>query len=101
MYTLPAKTPSEAKLVTFDFATEAAAGVALSTPSVAKAVISGTDPAAIGLTIGAVIATGLQAQALVSGGIAGVVYKLTCTVNAANSEVHQIIAQLAVSVDAA
>ena len=50
---------------------------------------------------GAVIATGLQAQALVSGGVDGVVYQLTCTVNAANSEVHQIIAKLAVSVDAA
>lgn len=101
MYTLPAKTPTEAKLVTFDFTTEAAAGVALSTPAVAKAVLSGTDPGAIGLTIGAVIATDLQAQALVSGGIDGVVYRLTCTVDAANGEKHQIIARMAVDASAA
>lgn len=101
MYTLPAKTPTEAKLCTFDFTTEAASGVVLSSPTVAKSVISGTDPGAASLTIGAAIVTGMQAQALVSGGLDGVVYQLTCTVSAANSEVHQILAKMAVSVSAA
>ena len=101
MYTLPAKTPTEAKLCTFDFTTEAASGSVLSGPTVAKAVISGADPGAASLTIGAAIVTGMQAQALVSGGLTGVVYQLTCTVTADNGEVHQILARMAVDVGAA
>ena len=101
MYTLPAKTPTEAKLVTFDFTTEAVAGSVLSSPSVAKSVLSGTDPAAVGLTIGSAVATDLQVQAMVSGGIAGVTYQLTCTASADNGEVHQILAKMAVAADAA
>ena len=101
MYTLPAKTPSEVKLVTFDFATEAVAGIALSTPTVDKAVLSGTDPAAANLTVGAAMVSGLTVLCLVGGGLAGVVYQLTCTVTAANGEVHQILARLAVDASAA
>ena len=101
MYTLPAKTPTEQKLVTFDYTTEAVAGNTLSSPGVAKALISGADPGAAGLTVGAAVVVGLQAQALVSGGVDGAVYQLTCTVDASNGERHQIIAKLAVSVDAA
>lgn len=101
MYTLPAKTPTEEKIVTFDFTIEAVAGSILSAPTIAKSVISGTDPAAVSLTVGAPSVSGLQAQALVSGGLDGVVYQLVCTVNADNGEVHQILASLAVSVTAA
>jgi hypothetical protein len=101
MFTLPAKTPTEEKLVTFDFTSEAVAGSVLTNPSVAKDVISGVDPGAAGLTVGGTIVVALQAQALVSGGLAGVTYRLTCTVDADNGEVHQIIAQMAVSADAA
>lgn len=101
MYTLPAKTPSEVKLVTFDFTTEAVAGVVLSNPTVDKAVISGTDPAAASLTVGTAMVSGLTVLCLVGGGLAGVVYQLTCTVTAANGEVHQILARLAVDAAAA
>lgn len=101
MYTLPAKTPTEAKLVTFDFTTEAVADNTLSSPTVAKALISGDDPAAVGLTVGAAVAVGLQAQALVSGGVDGAVYRLTCTATASNGEVHQIIARMMVDAAAA
>jgi hypothetical protein len=101
MYTLPAKTPTEAKLCTFDFATEAVAGSVLSAPSIAKSVLYGTDPAAAGLTVGAAVATDLQVQALVSGGLNGVTYQLTCTATADNGEVHQILARLAIDASAA
>jgi len=101
MHTLPAKTPSEAKLVTFDFTTEAVAGNTLSGPTVAKALISGSDPGAASLTVGSAAAVGLQVQALVSGGVDGCVYQLTCTADASNGERHQIIARLAASVAAA
>lgn len=101
MYTLPAKTPSEAKLVTFDFTTEAVAGNTLSGPTVAKALISGNDPGAASLTVGSAVAVGLQVQALVSGGVDGADYQLTCTATASNGEVHQILAVLAVRGDAA
>ena len=101
MYTLPAKTPTEAKLVTWDFSTEAVAGSVLSSPGVAKSLLAGVDPAAASLTVGTVIATDLQAQALVSGGLHGCTYQLTCTVTADNGEVHQIIARMAVDAAAA
>ena len=101
MYPLPAKTPTEEKLVTFDFTIEAVVGSVLSGPTVAKSVISGNDPAAVGLTVGSASVSGLQAQALVSGGLDGVTYQLTCTVDADNGEVHQILASLAVSETAA
>ena len=97
MYPLPAKTPTEEKLITFDFTIEAVAGSVLTNPSVAKSVITGTDPGAAGLTVGGASVSGLQAQALVSGGLDGVTYQLTCTVDADNGEVHQILASLAVS----
>jgi hypothetical protein len=101
MYPLPDKTPTEEKLITFDFAVEAVVGSVLSLPTVDKSVVSGTDHGAAALTVGPVSIDGLQAQALVSGGIDGVTYRLACTVAADNGEVHQIIATLAVAVDAA
>lgn len=101
MYTLPAKTPTEQKFVTFDFTTEAVAGNTLSGPSVAKALLSGADPGAASMTIGSVVAVGLQVQALVSGGVDGAVYQLICTTTASNGEVHQIIARMAVNATAA
>ena len=101
MYPLPAKTPTEEKLVTFDFTIEAVSGSVLSGPIVEKSVITGDDPAAAGLTVGTAIVSGLQAQAMVSGGLDGVTYLLTCTVDASNGEVHQILASLLVSNTAA
>lgn len=101
MYPLPAKTPTEEKLITFDFTIEAVAGSVLSSPTVGKSVLTGTDPGAAALTVGPASVDGLQAQALVSGGLDGVTYQLTCTVDADNGEVHQILASLAVSETAA
>ncbi len=101
MYPLPAKTPTEEKLVTFDFTIEAVAGSILSSPTVAKSVISGIDLGAAALTVSSVSVIGLQAQALVSSGLDGVTYQLTCTVNADNGEVHQSLASLPVNVTAA
>jgi len=101
MYTLPAKTPTEQKLITFDFTTEAVVGNTLSSPTVAKALLSGADPGAASLTVGSVAVGALQVQAMVSGGIDDAVYQLTCTATASNGEVHQIIASIKTSAKAA
>lgn len=101
MFNLPAKTPAESKLVTFDFANEAATETTLSSPTVAKALISGGDAGAAALNIGAASVVGRTVQAMISAGIDGSTYRLTCTAAASNGEVHQITALLPVSVDAA
>lgn len=96
MQTLPNKSQGEAKVITFDFTKELAEGTTLSSPTVAKSVISGTDPGAAGLTVGSASVAGSLVQALVSAGVEGAVYKLLARATASNGEVHEIAARLGI-----
>lgn len=100
MITLPNKTPAEDKVVTFDFAPEANSNSVLSSPTVAKSVISGNDPGAVGLQVGVPAVSGLTVMVMIVGGLDGVAYELLCTAHASNGEIHQIAAGLGISVDA-
>src|SRR5574337_1277588 len=101
MFALPAKTPTEDKVVTFDFSGEAATGSTLSLPVVTKSLISGTDTGAAALTVGTPSASGMTVLVLVSGGLEGSLYELYCEVTASNGEVHDRAAALRVTVLAA
>lgn len=100
MFQLPGKTPSEAKVVTFDFSSEAAVGATLSAPVITKTLISGTDTAAATLTVGVPVVSGQTVLVLVSAGTDANRYGLKCQVQSSNDEVHEIQAQMAVSVGA-
>lgn len=97
----PDKTPGETKLCTFDFASEMAAGATLSNPEVTKTVVSGTDPDAVGLTLGTPAVSGSTLKVLVSGGVEGVRYQLLAQVDADNGEVHQLSATITTKASAA
>ena len=100
MTPFPAKTPTEDKVLTFDFSKEVAVGTVLTAPVVAKSLGSGTD-IGVSLTLGLPTVSALTVLVLASAGLDGNVYDLTCTVNGASSEVHQILASMLVSVNAA
>lgn len=97
----PAKTPSEVKLVTFDFTSEAATDAVLSNAVVeASSVISGSG--VIGdITVTSILVTAQSVSALVGGGVSDTKYRLTCTVDADNGETHQIDKDLPVKDTAA
>lgn len=101
MFALPAKTPTEDKVVTFDFSGEAAAGSTLSLPTVTKSLLSGTDTGAASLTVGTPTVSGLTVLVLVSAGLEGSLYELYCEVTASNGEVHDRAAEMRVTVRAA
>lgn len=100
MFALPDKTPTEAKVVTFDFSGEAAVGATLTGPVVAKSVLSGTDPGAAALSVGSPSVAGQTVLVMVSGGLDGVRYELYCSVTASNGEEHERAAALRASVAA-
>lgn len=94
----PDKAPGEAKLCTFDFTNEAAATSVLSSPSVAKSLVSGSDTGAATLTVGSpAVEPGTKyVKVLISAGTDANKYKLVATVAADNGETHQIAATMQV-----
>lgn len=66
--------------VVFEFLSELGAGETISTQSVAASVWSGTDASPSSLISGSASASGTQVTQLVTGGVEGVVYNLTCTI---------------------
>jgi hypothetical protein len=100
MSTLPKKTPTEAKVVTFDFSSEAAVGATLSSPVVTKSLVAGTDTGAASLTVGVPAISGQTILVLVSAGTDANKYGLKCSVQASNGETHEIAAQMPVALDA-
>ena len=96
---LPSKTVDEAQVVTFDFTNEA--GGTLTSPSIAKSTIVGTDPSASSLTLSAPLVSGAQVSSLVSAGTDECSYQLLCTVNDSTGEVYQQSASITVTTAAA
>jgi hypothetical protein len=101
VFTLPNKTPTEKKVVTFPFGTECAAGAILSTSLVAKANEDGNDPGAAALTVGTPQLQGTDLLVLIEAGLEATWYDLLATVADADGEVHQLAARLYVTANAA
>lgn len=101
--TFPDKTPTEAKVCAFDFSSERAEGSTLSSPAVSKALVSGSDAGAAGLTLGTpeMDGDGVTLKVLVSAGVEGSKYRLVATCDASNGEVHEIAATVLVVESAA
>ena len=91
---LLSKTVAEAQVVSFDFSGEREG--TLSGGTVAKSVITGTDPSAASLTLSAPVTSGSAVSTLVSGGTDEVSYELLCLVNDSTGEVHTLAAILSV-----
>jgi hypothetical protein len=82
-----AKTPIEAKVVTFDF--QLVATGALTIPTVEALTLAGSDPDAAGLTLGTPTIAGSSVLCLVEDGVNDCTYVLTCTVTDASNQIHQ------------
>jgi hypothetical protein len=101
VYTLPNKTPTEKKVVTFPFGTEVHSGAVLSSPTVDKSNEDGNDPGASVLTLVSPQVSGTDVLVLVEGGLEATWYDLLATVNDDDGEVHQLAARLYVTAAAA
>lgn len=74
-----AKVSSVDGSATFSFSDELAVGESLSSASVTATIYSGTDATPSGLLNGPATKSGGQVTQLLTGGVVGVVYLLTCT----------------------
>ena len=99
----PDKTPDEKKLCTFDFTNEVTTGSTISSPVAEKELLSGDDTGASLLTLGtpAVEPGTALVKMLIGGGKDGSKYKVTMTVTADNSEIHELAGVMAVKTAAA
>ena len=68
------------RAVVFEFLGELVAGETLSTATVTAAVYCGTDASPSSLISGSASASGTQVSQKLTGGVEGVIYKLTCTI---------------------
>lgn len=80
------KSPSATLRVVFDFTSALGAGVTLSSPTVSAVVWTGVDPSPGGLISGSAAVSGATVTQLLVGGVAGVIYKLTCTVGTSDGQ---------------
>ena len=74
------KAVGESKILTFDFLSHLAVGESISTASVSTAVYSGTDGSPSSLVSGGATISGSKVTQKIVGGVAGVVYLVTCSV---------------------
>ena len=80
--------PAESELLGFDFADRLAAGETLTVAAFAVTVFSGVDAGAAALGVGPPVIVDTRALQRITGGVPGVVYKLTGTVTTSAANVH-------------
>lgn len=86
----------EIKTVVFDFSTEVDEGIVLNTPVVTVTVLDGTDASPSNVKQGAAVVNGQYVTQQVKPGVAGVHYRLRCTVLDQNGNKHGITAHMKV-----
>lgn len=96
----PAKGIGETAPYTFNFADRLQFGEAINGASVSLSVRSGTDPNPTLMTPSPATFTGTVVTQDITGGVAGVIYDVTCTVTATNSHNYVKQGTLAVIIDA-
>jgi len=96
MQLLLAKTPSTTQKVVFDFISQLAVGETISTQSVAATVWSGVDSNPSAIVSGAATSSGTKVTQAITGGNAGTIYKLVCTITTSASQTLQILGYLPV-----
>ena len=80
----------------FDFTSRLAVGETISTSVVTAAVYSGTDSGPSAVIIGSATSSGARVTQTLTGGVVGVIYKLTCTITTSLSNTLILTAFLAV-----
>ena len=97
--TFPTKYVGETKKLVFDFISLLASGETISTQVVAAAVWSGVDATPSSLISGSATASGTKVTQAVTDGVAGVIYKLTCTITTSAGQTLILIGYLPVLTD--
>lgn len=90
---LPAKIAGETYTVEVDFAT-VLNGATISSGAVTAAVYTGTDASPSAIISGSATVSGTKIQQKITGGVAGVVYRLTFTATLASSAGTRILRRL-------
>jgi hypothetical protein len=80
------KYEGETKAVSFDFTSMLAIGETLTSQVVTAAVFQGEDSAPEDLIDGSATASGAVVSQMITGGVVGVVYVLSCAVETSNSQ---------------
>lgn len=86
MITLPDKPVGETSLASFDFISQLAAGETLTGAVVTASVFSGVDGTPENIISGAEILEGTIVSQMITGGVAGVVYWLSCSVSTSTGQ---------------
>ena len=84
----PAKLSTETHLLTFDFSNDLPAGVTISTQVVTAAVYSGVDASPSSIISGSASDSSQTVTQLVTGGVSGTTYLLTCAITTSDSQAH-------------
>lgn len=93
---LDQKSPAATVQLVFDFISFLPAGVTLFAPVVQATVWAGVDAAPGAIISGAASVSGTKVLQNITGGVAGVIYKLTVGVSASNGQALIIYGYLAV-----
>ena len=90
------KRAGETRLLAFDFGSLLAAGETVSTQTVAATVYTGTDASPSGVISGSATASGSVVSQKVTGGTAGNIYNLICTITTSAGQTLKIAGLLAI-----
>ena len=93
---LEPKYAAEVKKQVFDFASVLAVGETISTQTVTAAVYSGTDASPSALISGSASASGTKVTQTITGGLAGVVYTITCSITTSLSQTLRLMGYLSI-----
>lgn len=95
----PPKLVGETKSFTFDFTSMLGSVETISTQVVTATVYSGTDPTPSALISGVASASGAIVTQNITGGVAGNIYELKCTITTSASQTLLLVAFLVVEED--
>lgn len=90
------KRAGETRLLAFDFASLLAASETVSTQSVAATVYTGTDASPSAVISGSATASGSVVSQKVTGGTAGNIYNLICTITTSAGQTLKLAGLLAI-----
>ena len=93
---LPAKLAGETIKAEFDFAGDLAVGETIATQVCTASVYSGTDAAPASIISGAASASGTLVTQAITAGLAGLIYKVICTITTSAGQTLQQQGYLAV-----
>lgn len=90
------KYPGEAKILIFDFSNQMASAT-LTSATVSVEMLRGTDAASAATRSGSPSVLGTKAFQLIVNGVVGAAYKYRCLAAASDGQVHEVSAEMEVS----